>query len=139
MSKIVVVAGALICDGHLLAAMRSTPPALAGQWELPGGKVERGEDPREALRRELSEELSILVEVGALHGGPLDGDWPLTEDSVLRVFIIDVTGQGIAVMLGDSHSELRWLDADSLMSVPWLPADRAPVEQLRTRLTGAHS
>ena len=51
-----LVAAAAIIDGtRLLAARRSSPPELAGRWELPGGKVEPGEDPREALARELRE------------------------------------------------------------------------------------
>ena len=133
-----VVAGALIGDGYLLAAKRSTPPALAGQWELPGGKVEPGEDPRDALRRELQEELCIVVEIGELVGGPVKGDWPLSDSSVLRVFIVDVSGQAVSPEAGDSHSEIRWLDADSVSTVRWLPADRAPVEQLRSRLRSPH-
>ena len=135
--KIVVAAG-VIHNGRLLAARRSTPPALAGQWELPGGKVETGEDPRAALQRELVEELALNVEVGDQLDGPVSGDWPLTDDAVLRVFIVEVAGPALVAKVGDSHSEIRWLDADSLMSVQWLPADRAPVEQLRSRLQSPH-
>ena len=72
-----MVAGAVLRPGRLLAARRSAPPELAGRWELPGGKVEPGESPRQALVRELREELGIETE-------PLEriaGEWPLKPGS----------------------------------------------------------
>lgn len=60
--RIVVVGAALLDGGRLLAARRSAPEELAGRWELPGGKVERGEAPEAALVRELREELGIAAE-----------------------------------------------------------------------------
>ena len=58
----------------LLAARRTDPPALAGLWEFPGGKVERGETPERALRRELREELGVEIEIGDEILGPDDGE-----------------------------------------------------------------
>lgn len=64
----IVVAGAVIDGDKLLIAQRAKPAELAGQWELPGGKVADGESEPQALVRELREELGIEVEVGARLG-----------------------------------------------------------------------
>jgi 8-oxo-dGTP diphosphatase len=63
---IVVAAGVVLEAGRVLVAQRKPGAHLAGLWELPGGKVLDGEDPRDALRRELMEELGIVVEVGEI-------------------------------------------------------------------------
>ncbi len=119
---------------RLLAARRSAPSALAGLWEFPGGKVDPGETPEQALHRELDEELGIRVRLGAeVHGGAEDPDhgrvWPLTGDLVLRLWLAEVTGEREPEPLAD-HDELRWLAVEALRSVPWLPADAAAVERL---------
>jgi len=137
----IVVAGALIRDGLLLAARRSSPSELAGKWELPGGKVEEGELPIEAMRRELIEELGIDVQVNERLAAPpdlagaVDGDWPLTESSVLRVYHVDILGGDVTA--GVAHDEIRWLGRDDLMSVAWLPADVAPAAALIGRLAAS--
>src|SRR3954452_20272603 len=84
---VVVVVGAPILDGHrLLAARRNEPPALAGGWELPGGKVEPGEDDRSALVRECREELGVEIALGERVGA----DWPMPGDHLLRVWTATV-------------------------------------------------
>ena len=60
----VVVAGLLFHEGRLLICQRSPDGLFPNQWEFPGGKIEPGEDPKEALRRELQEELGIVAEIG---------------------------------------------------------------------------
>ena len=101
----VVVAGAVESRGRLLSARRSRPASLAGGWELPGGKVEPGEDPAAALVRELREELGIDVDVVGQVPGPLDGDWPLDEASVLRVMRCRIErGEPAA---GIAHDDVR--------------------------------
>ncbi|MET7922657.1 (deoxy)nucleoside triphosphate pyrophosphohydrolase [Streptomyces sp. NPDC005349] len=113
----VVVAAALQESGRLLAARRSAPPELAGRWELPGGKVEPGEDPKRALVRELREELGIDAELVA----PVPGEWPLKPGCVLRVWTARLLS-GRPRPLED-HDELRWLGPDEIWSVDWLDQD----------------
>ena len=136
-----LVAGAAIVDdlarpARLLAARRTEPPALAGGWELPGGKVEPDESPLAALHREVAEELGVSISVGALLPGPLPGaTWPLTDRFEMIVWIAEVTA-GVPAPIED-HDELRWLPLDELESVGWLPADRPIVRALAARLRRA--
>lgn len=121
----VVVGAALIVDGRLLAARRTKPAALAGGWELPGGKVEPGETEECALARELREELG--VEASAVRR--VDGEWPLRPGLVLRVWLARLDS-GVPEALED-HDELRWLAADELGTVRWLDADLPAVQAVR--------
>ncbi|WP_337062054.1 (deoxy)nucleoside triphosphate pyrophosphohydrolase [Kineococcus sp. G2] len=127
-----VVGAALVDDlrrpRSLLAARRSAPPALAGRWELPGGKVEPGEEPVAALHRELREELGVDVELGAEVPGPAGGAWPLGGDLVMRVWWARVLRGGPAPL--QDHDELRWLSPGEWSSVDWLPGDVPLVQRL---------
>jgi 8-oxo-dGTP diphosphatase len=132
-----VVGAALVDDlerpTRLLAARRTEPPALAGGWELPGGKVDDGEMPLAALRRELQEELGVDVRIGPHLPGPLPGlTWPLGERYEMLVWLTEVS-DGVPSPLED-HDELRWLSASELYAVPWLPADLPIVEALESVL-----
>jgi alanyl-tRNA synthetase len=128
----IVVAGALESRGRLLAARRSRPPALAGGWELPGGKVEPGEEPARALVRELREELGVDVEVVGAVPGPLDGDWPLDDAAVLRVLRCRIERGEPAP--GIAHDDVRWLGPGETGGVAWLEPDTAPVAAAVDRL-----
>lgn len=112
-----VVAAALIRDGRVLAARRSAPHRLAGGWEFPGGKLEPGEDAASALARECVEELGVEIAVG----GRLD---VATGDGIRLVLHVASITDGDPRPLED-HDELRWLEADELDGVAWLPVDRA--------------
>lgn len=130
--RLEVVAAAIVDDldhpARLLAARRTEPPALAGGWELPGGKVDRGESPAEALHREIREELGVSIRTGVELPGPDDGSWPLGERYRMRVWLA-------VVIDGDpqpqqDHDALRWLPATNLYAVGWLAADRPIVRAL---------
>lgn len=126
----VVVVGAAILDGErLLAARRREPSALAGGWELPGGKVEPGESDRDALLRECREELGVEIALGERVGA----DWAMAGDAVLRVWTATVVA-GEPQPLED-HSELRWLAPPEWYDVAWLAAD-LPVVRAVARLLG---
>jgi len=127
----VVVAAAIVTPGppaRVLAAQRGYPEALAGQWELPGGKVEPGEDDVTALVRECREELGVTIDVLDRVGA----DLPAVDPSfVLRVW-------WARIVAGEphprEHAALRWLAAGELDEVGWLPADRPLVVPLRAGL-----
>ena len=113
----VVVAAAVESRGHLLAARRSRPEALAGGWELPGGKVEPGETPDDALVREVAEELGCTIAVVRW----LPGEVPIGDRHVLTVAVAElVAGEPEP----REHDRVRWLGADELTSVDWLEPDR---------------
>lgn len=118
-----VVAAALILDGRLLLAQRTRPPALAGLWELPGGKVEPGETAGAAVRRELFEELGVEVTAGERIGG----DVPLPDGLVLRAYRAELVS-GTPRPL--DHAALRWVDARQLREVALVDNDKGWVPDL---------
>jgi 8-oxo-dGTP diphosphatase len=135
-----VVAVALVDDlehpTRLLAARRTEPPALAGGWELPGGKVDPGEGEVAAVHREVAEELGVEVALGARLPGPLaQGRWPLGEHFAMTVWWA-VVRRGEPAPIED-HDELRWLPLEELYAVPWLPADLPVVEVVAEALRRA--
>lgn len=123
MSNQIVVAGALISGSRLLVAQRARPPELAGLWELPGGKVAAGESDAAALARELHEELGVDVTVGPRIGAEV----ALTESMTLRAYCVTQIG---GALHPNDHRALRWVCADDLDGLPWVPADRAWVDDL---------
>lgn len=121
MSARLVVAGVLHRTERILATRRTTPEALAGRWEFPGGKAEPGETPAEALARELAEELGIAVDVGAEIPSP-QGSWPISAELVMRVFWVTSRDEP---QPGRAHDAVRWLTRDQLGDLDWVPADVA--------------
>ena len=125
--KTVRVAAAVIRDGdRVFAAQRA-----GGGWEFPGGKIEPGESPQQALIREIREELDLGIAVGGSLAA-LEYDYPAFHLS-MQCFWCRIT-EGTPVL--KEHADARWLGAEDLDSVNWLPADRALIEQVRAALSG---
>jgi 8-oxo-dGTP diphosphatase len=120
----VVVATAVVRDGTVLAAQRTRPAELAGRWELPGGRVEPGEEEPDAVVRELKEELGADVEAT----GRLGTDLPL-EGALLRVHTARLV-PGSPEPRPLEHAALRWVDAVEVPEVDWVAADRAVARDL---------
>ncbi|MFA4083178.1 (deoxy)nucleoside triphosphate pyrophosphohydrolase [Mycobacteroides salmoniphilum] len=125
----IVVAGAVIDGDKLLIAQRSKPVELAGQWELPGGKVVAGESEPQALARELREELGIEVAVDSRLGEDV-----VVGNLVLRAYRARLDG---GIPHPHEHLALRWVTADELDTVEWVPADGGWIPALRAALVGA--
>ncbi|MFG2076693.1 8-oxo-dGTP diphosphatase [Nonomuraea maritima] len=117
MSAVVVVAAVIVASGErVLAAQRADPPALAGGWEFPGGKVDPGESEEAALVRECVEELGVQIAVGERVGD----DWPLAEGYLMRVYLCSLVS---GTPQAREHLALRWLGPGEYYSVDWLGAD----------------
>ena len=122
-----VVGAAIVRHASVLAARRTAPPEAAGRWELPGGKVEVGETPTEAIEREIAEELGCDIEVTEW----LDSRSVIQDTYVLVVALARLTrGEPEPT----EHDELRWLGRDELHDVDWLEADRPFLAELAQRL-----
>jgi 8-oxo-dGTP diphosphatase len=128
----VVVGAAIVRGNTVLAQQRAYPPAAAGKWELPGGRVEAGESDVDAVRRECAEELGVDVRVGTAVGP----DVVLENGALLRIHVAELV-DGEAVPQPHDHQAVRWLSPGRLGSVEWLPADRVLLPALRRLLTDA--
>lgn len=123
--KTIWVSAAIICrNGRIFATQRGYGEFKDG-WEFPGGKVEPGETPPQALVREIREELDTEIEVGELFE-TVEYDYPgfhLTMDC----FLCTVKSGGLVLK---EHEAARWLTRDEIGSVAWLPADLGLIERL---------
>lgn len=129
--KTVRVAAAILCAENekgerMFHATQRGYGAFAGGWEFPGGKIEAGETPQEALVREIREELAIEIAVGEL-AARVAYDYPDFHLSMDCFFAKILSGE----LTLKEHRAARWLSRQELLSVDWLPADVELIERLR--------
>jgi 8-oxo-dGTP diphosphatase len=121
-----VVAALILKDDQILACQRTRHQSMPLKWEFPGGKIEEGEQPRAALRRELEEELGIEATIG---------------NEVARIHHEYPSGGAVELRFFEVHSyqgevenrifrEIRWVDRNELPTLDFLEADRQLVRDL---------
>ena len=127
MKTIRVVAALIVHGGRIFATQRGYG-AMKDGWEFPGGKIEPGETPQEALAREIREELDAQVAVGNLFE-TVEYDYPQFHLSMACYFWTIESGK----LVLKEHEAAKWLSPEELESVDWLPADRELVRHLLHR------
>ena len=129
MMKTVRVVAAVILERDRIFATQRGYGAFKDGWEFPGGKIEPGETPEQALAREIREELDTEVDVGRLLT-QVEYDYPEFHLS-MGCYLCAIRSGSLTLK---EHESARWLTAGQLDSVDWLPADRAVIELLKREL-----
>ena len=125
MKKIEVVAAIIIRDGKVFATQRGYGQ-WQGWWEFPGGKIEAGECPQEALVREIREELDAEIEVGELIE-TVEWDYPAFH-LTMHCFVCSLVSESMHL---NEHEASAWLTRETLHSVKWLPADEGLIQKIK--------
>lgn len=127
--KTINVVAAIICKNDLIFATQRGYGEFKGQWEFPGGKVEEGEAPEDAIIREIHEELNTEIAIDEyLH--TVEYDYPAFHLS-MRCYLCHVV-EGDLVLV--EHEAAKWLTKDNLYSVDWLPADQELIQLIEKKL-----
>ena len=129
MKTIEVVAAIIIRDSQVFATQRGYGE-FQGWWEFPGGKIESGECPQEALVREIREELDAEIEVGDLLE-TVECDYP-NFHLTMHCFICSLTSESMHL---NEHEAATWLTKETLHSVKWLPADEGILSKIETLIS----
>ena len=113
------VVAAIITDGGKVLATQRGYGEWKGWWEFPGGKIEPGETPHDAIMREIKEELAVGIEVEKKLT-TVEYDYPAFHLS-MQCYLCHIVSGRLSLL---EHDDLRWLSTDDIGSVRWLPADR---------------
>lgn len=127
MKTIDVVAAIIVKDHQILATQRGYGE-FEGGWEFPGGKVEAGETPEEAIVREIREELNATIAVDDFLV-QVEHDYPTFHLS-MKCFLCSLDDSGFQLL---EHHAAKWLDMAHIDTVEWLPADIQVVNALKAR------
>ena len=127
--KTIRVVAAVIRKGDKIFATQRGYGELKGGWEFPGGKIEDGETPQEALKREIEEELDTEILVGELID-TIEYDYPTFHLSMDCFWCEIVEGK----LVLKEHEAARWLDRKTIDNVEWLPADVTLVGKIKELL-----
>ena len=127
--KIINVVAAVIKDNDKTFATARGYGDYKGWWEFPGGKIETGESPEEALVREIKEELDSEINVDE-YIGTIEYDYPEFHLSMRCYWCTLLSGD----LTFKEAEDARWLDAETIDSVKWLPADMELIETIKRRL-----
>ena len=124
MKTIKVVAALIVHEGRIFATQRGYGE-WQGWWEFPGGKVEPGESPEDAIVREIREELDTEIRVER-YVTTIEWDYPAFHLS-MRCYLCSVVSGNLTLL---EHEAATWLDREHLRSVRWLPADESILDGL---------
>jgi 8-oxo-dGTP diphosphatase len=132
-ATLLVAAGVIVEDGRVLLSLRKPGGHLAGRWEFPGGKVGANEDPRDALRRELSEELGLDVSVGEIVDVTFHR-YAEVARPILLLFFDAVRRPGSPEPRVIDVAAFEWAGPDALDDGRFPSADRNVLPKVRARL-----